>query len=238
MKLRVLPALLAAWLVLLASPGCKRTHPIKVTEDPELTSGVYDQVGILPFMSTVGYDQDPDDRSAAIFQSLFTEALEGEPGYTFYRIPQVEAVIEEKELESAHSSFQKTWIEDHRADPDFLGKLGEALKVDAVLVGVVDLWQKDEVEYYESGSSATYVGATVSLVRVSDGHLLWEASDEDYIEKARNEASDRIQVRSASGNLQRVSGSNTISGDAFAAPDHDLVARKVVNNLLLEFPAP
>ena len=51
---------------------------------------------------------------------------------------------------------------------------------------VLYLWNKDEADYRESAtSSVTQVGATLALVEMGTGKILWEASDENFREAIR-----------------------------------------------------
>jgi hypothetical protein len=124
------------------------------------------------------------------------------------------------------------WRKNHQVDAEFLAKMGKALQVEAVLIGVVELWQQDEVDARENAAAASYVGATVTIFSTRDGSVLFEAADEDMLEGVRSEDRDSQMIRSGSGQIY-----SDPTGSLYKAPPLDEVALKVAQALAGSIPA-
>ena len=77
------------------------------------------------------------------------------------------------------------------------------------------------------------VGITLTLVEMSSGKILWEASDENYREAVRSE--DRNVVTSG-GIDRRVGGVTSTGKDMYAAPPYEEVATVVLQALVGALP--
>lgn len=225
---RVLPWLMVAGLLW----GCGKTHPVKVVVDPSFESGDASKIAVFPFSSTLHHTVDPDGVAPRTFDQLFRAELDKREDYQWISPTSVEYAIKREKLEEDYENFIETWEKKHQVDKEFLAKLGDALKIDGVLVGVVDMWQRDEVDVRETATPTTYVGATVTIFDVTDGKVLFEASDEDFLEGARSENRDQSIVRSGSGKVYKDAG-----GSAYQAPAPEEVAIKVVSALVSSIPA-
>lgn len=211
--------------------GCGKTHPVRVEVDPSFESGSFEKIAVFPFASALHQTADPDRVAPRTFDQMFREELDQRSDYKWISPGTVSYALQREDLEDATEKFVDTWRKNHKADTEFLATLGEILQVDGVLIGVVDVWQQDEVDVREAATPTTYVGATVTIFDVKEGRVLFEASDEDYLEGARSEDRNQQLVRSGSGKAY-----SDPRGGAFAAPEHEEVAIKVVKALVASIP--
>ncbi len=212
--------------------GCGKTHPVKVVVDPSFESGNLSKIAVFPFASAIHHTADPDGIAPRTFDQLFRAELDKREDYQWVSPTSVEYAVKREELKEGYERFVDTWRKKHQADAEFLAKLGDALNVDGVLIGVVELWQQDEVDVRETATPTTYVGATVTIFDVRDGKVLFEASDEDFLEGARSENRDQSLIRSGSGQVYKDAG-----GSAYRAPAPEEVAIKIVAALVASIPA-
>ena len=176
-----------ALVVALACAG-QKDHPISVEVEPAMEEGRAEKIAVFPFLSALHAADDPDDLAPVTMDRYFTPALDARNDYTFISAGTVRFVIEGHEvLEPKYDKFLDEFPRTGKIDPDFFGRLAEALNADAFLIPVVDLWQKDEVDYQEDATPATYVGATVTVTDQTGQVILFRAVDEDYLEGARSE---------------------------------------------------
>ncbi len=215
------------------SAGCgKKTHPVKVVVDPSFQTGAVEKIAVFPFASALSPAADPNNLAPRTFDQFFREALDTRSDYKWVAPASVEYALDREGLTENSKMFVDGWRKNHKADVDFLAKMGKALQVDAVLIGVVELWQQDEVDARENAAAASYVGATVTIFSTKDGSVLFEATDEDMLEGVRGEDRDRNIVRSGSGQIY-----SDPSGALFKAPPLDEVALKVAQALAGSIPA-
>ena len=158
--------------------GCGKTHPVKLEIDPAMESGSVEKIAVFPFSSALHQTADPDGAAPRTFDQLFRQALDTREDYQWVAPSSVSYVLEGEGMEADAETFVDNWRKKRQADPAFLKKLGDALQVDGVMIGVVELWQQDEVDVRETATPTTYVGATVTIFDVNDGKVLFEASDE------------------------------------------------------------
>lgn len=212
--------------------GCgNKTHPVKVHVDPELENGTTEQIAVFPFATSVHSSDDPDEMAPKTMDRLFRQELDARGDYKFISPSSVDYALRGAGLDKEAKQFVDTWRRKKEIDANFIKHAAEALKADAILVGVVDLWQKDEVDYRETSTPATYVGATITIFRLQDGKMLFEAADEDFLEGATSEAGDRGAMRSGSGAVQADRAANM-----YQAPEYEEVAVKVARALALSIP--
>ncbi|UCG51591.1 MAG: hypothetical protein JSW58_15620 [Candidatus Latescibacterota bacterium] len=211
--------------------GCKKTHPVQLYVDPAMGEGTVDKIAVFPFSTALHYTADPDRIAPKTFDRMFRDELDQREDYSWVAPGSVKYVLEREDLEEDAKRFIDNWRKNHQADKEFLSKMGTALQVDGVLIGVVELWQQDEVDVREDAAPAAYVGATVTIFDVKDGRLLFEAKDEDFIEGARSEHRDAQIVRSGAGQIYSDPG-----GSMYKAPELDEVAIKVVKALVNSIP--
>lgn len=224
---RYMVVLLAMGLVF----GCQKKHPVKVQIDPAMEQGRVEKIAIFPFASALHHTDDPDGNAPRMMDQLFRQQLDERDDYNFISPSSVGYAIRGEGLTDQAKRFVDDWRNHRQVDQGFLTKLNGTLQADAVLIGVVDLWQKDEIDYRETASASTYVGATITILRLDDGLVLFEASDEDFIEGAHSEAADRGARRSGSGAVQADRSANV-----YSAPEYKEVALKVARALALSIP--
>lgn len=224
---KVLPWVLLAVVIV----GCGKSHPVKVFVDPEFESGELDKIAVLPFSSALHHAADPDNVAPRTFDQLFRAELDQREDYQWISPTSVEYAVQREDLEEEYNSFVDRWRKQHEVDEAFLAKLGSVLQVDGVLLGVVELWQQDEVDVKETATPTTYVGATVTIFDVRDGNVLFEAADEDFLEGARSENRNQQIRRSGSGQIYSDPG-----GVAYKAPPPAEVAMRVARALASSIP--
>jgi len=222
--------LFVAVVLMLACAG-QKDHPISIEVEPAMENGDVDKIAVFPFLSALHDSDDPDNLAPQMMDQYFTPALDARDDYTFISSGTVRYAIEGNEtLEPKYENFIDEFPRTGKIDGEFLRELGAALNANAFLIPVVDLWQKDEVDYQENATPATYVGATLTVVDVDGETILFRATDEDYIEGARSETGDRGVV-STGGRVRSDSGSKT-----HRAPPYDEVAIKVITALVESIP--
>jgi len=224
-------------LAAIALTGCQK-HPLSVRVDPrfnKVVDGTFaiEKIAVFPFLSALYDADDPNGDAPAMMEQLFMPALDARRDYRFISPSLVRSAVEMSDLQAEFEAFTRTYPRSDKPDAKFLAALAQALQCDAFLVPVVDLWQKDEADYRENASSATYVGATVTVLdgRQKPGAVLFRAVDEDYLEGARTETTDRTVVRSA-GIVRADEGERL-----YKAPEFEAVAVKVAETLAGSLPA-
>jgi hypothetical protein len=222
---------LAVVLALLSCAG-QREHPLSVDIDPAMEEGAAQKIAVFPFMSAVSEADDPDHLAQEMMEKYFTPVLDARNDYHFISSGTVRFAIQGHEaLEAHYYKFLYEYPGTGKIDPKFFRQLADALNADAFLIPVVDLWQKDEVDYRETATPATYVGATITITSRDGQKVLFQAVDEDYIEGARSEA-DRRGAMTTYGRVRSDEGAKT-----HRAPPFDEVAIKVVDSLVGSLPS-
>lgn len=223
--------MLAAMALLIGILGCQKKHPVNVRVAPAMKAGKVTTIAIFPFTSAVHETDDPDNVAPRTVEKLLFEQLASRQDYKFVSPSSVGYAAEKQGLTARQEEFLKQWPKSRTPDTEFFSSLAEALKCDAFLVGTVDLWQKDEVDYQENASPSTYVGATITILDVNTGEILFQATDEDYLEGMRTETGDRQLVTGATGNVYKDMGEKL-----FKAPAFEDVALKVAKALASSLP--
>jgi hypothetical protein len=221
--------LAAAISLLLFAYACQKQHPMKVDIDPAMD--VTEKIAVFPFLSALHESEDPDGLAVTTMEKHFTPALDGRNDYDFISPGTVMYAIDGQEWQEAYQNFIESYPRGGGIDEQFFTGLANLLKADGFLIPVVDIWQKDEADYQENGSSSTYAGATITIVDPTGQKVLFRATDENYIEGARSETGDRGIVSTA-GRVRSDSGSKT-----YRAPPFEEVAILVINALVESLPA-
>lgn len=226
---------IAVGLLLLAivfgSLNCQKQHPIKVQIAPAMKSGTVSTIAIFPFTSAVHQTDDPDNVAPRTVEKFFFEQLDLRTDYKFVTPSTVSYAATQQDLAERQEKFLKEWPKTRTPDIEFFAALAEVLKCDALMIGTVDVWQKDEVDFQENASPSTYVGATITVLDVETGDVLFLATDEDYLEGLRSETSDRQLVVGGSGNVYKDMGERM-----YKAPPFEDVTLKVVKALASSLP--
>ncbi len=217
-------------VALFVYPGCKPAHPSKVVSDPSFDPNRINAVLVAPFVSSILEGIDPNRQSERIMNKTLADFLSARDDYRFLSADQFQSAVFRAGLEARWTAFKNEWIKNHTVDAEFLRQLKVALTVDVLLLPHVYLWNKDEADYRETATnSATQVGATLALLDMSTGQILWEASDENFRESVRSESRD---VVSSGGIDRRVSGVSGTGRDVYAAPPFETVAQIVLQVLV------
>jgi hypothetical protein len=211
--------------------GCQKKHPLKVHIDPVMSEGTVEQIAVFPFASSLHSTDDPDGVAPRMMDQLFRQELDTRADYKFLSPASVEYALSGEGLDEEAKEFVDAWRKDKKINQQFLDRFASATQADALLIGVVDLWQKDEVDYRETSTPATYVGATITIISINDGKVLFEAIDEDFLEGALTEADSRGARTSGSGAVQADRSANM-----YQAPEYNEVAIKVARALALSIP--
>jgi hypothetical protein len=211
--------------------GCGKTHPVKLFVGPQMKAGTIEKVAVLPFQSSLAHADDPDNVAPTTMDAIFLKQLDNRNDYKFSSPRSVLYAIQGEGLDAGLQQFVDDWRNHQKVDQAFLSKLAYTLQVDAILIGVVDLWQKTEVDVRENAAPTTYVGATITMLSAKDGSTLFQASDENFIEGPRSEAGERQIMRSGAGQIRSDPGAQV-----YRAPDPKEVAAKVVRALVMSIP--
>jgi len=215
--------------------GCKSQHPASVTIEPDFNPGEYSTILVVPVISTITRGEDPNRESEKIPNRILWELVSERYDYKFLSPEQFRIIIAKAGLGDKLPEFETRWSRDHVADLDMCRAIKAELDVDLLLVPVVYLWHKDETDYREAAAaSATQVGMTLSLIDPDNGHVVWEATDENVKESVRSEG-DRVQSSTA-GIDRRISGTSVSGGDIYAAPPFDDVTIMVLQSLVGAIP--
>lgn len=225
---------ISALLAVVIHAGCKPAHPSKVVSDPSFEPNKVSAVLIAPFASSVPKGEDPDRQSERIMNKALSGLLSERGDYRFLSSDQFQTAVTRAGLGDRWTSFKEGWMSKRAVDKEFLTQLKTALNVDVLLLPHVYLWHKDEADYRETAtSSVTQVGATLALLDLGTGTILWEASDENFREAVRSENRDVI---STGGIDRRVAGVSGTGRDVYSAPPFEEVAQIVLEVLVDALP--
>jgi hypothetical protein len=230
--MKKLLVLLAVMFVLGA--GCKPPHPSIVKSDPAFDPNVVSGVLIAPAISTVAEMDDPKQLAEPTTNRILAEQLGERTDYTFISAEQFKGAVMRGKLQDRYIAFRDLWGDKRELDAEFLRQLKQELNVETVLIPHVYLWHKDEADYRERATaSATQVGITLTLVEMGTGKILWEGTDENYLESVRSE--DR-EVITTGGMDRKVEGVSATGKDQYAAPPYDDVVILVLQSLVGAIP--
>jgi hypothetical protein len=223
-------AVTAFWLA-----GCQSQHPASVKMEPDFNPGEHATILVVPVISTITMGEDPKRESEKIPNRVLWELVTERYDYKFLSAEQFRMVIAKADLGNKLEEFETKWSREHVVDLDLCRAVKAELDVDLLLVPVVYLWHKDETDYRETAAaSATQVGMTLSLIDPDNGHVVWEATDENVKESVRSEG-DRVQSSTA-GIDRRISGTSVSGSDVYAAPPFDDVTIMVLQALVGAIP--
>jgi len=214
--------------------GCKATHPSKVVTDPDFNPNEIVDILVAPVISSISEAEDPNRYSETIMNRVLSEKLSERDDYKFLSQQQFMFALKKAGLEDRFKKFKEQWIRSHTLDMYFISRLRKALNTQTMLIPLVYLWHKDEADYREESSvSSTQVGATMTLVDMETGKILWEATDENYKESVRSEMRSVVV---SGGYARRIDGISATGRDQYAAPPYSDVAVLVVNAIVNALP--
>ncbi len=218
-----------------AIASCKsKSHPVDVYVSPAMESKAeprVEKIAVLSTATSLSEAEDPDKVAPKTLERLLVQSLDERKDYKFIAPNTVNYVIESKGWQDRYQAFLHKYALTDKLDMPFLTELATEIQCEAVLIQVVDLWQKDEADITENATPATYVGATVTVIGAKDGAILFRASDEDYLEGARTETADRSLVTSSSGAVY-----SDLGAKVYKAPPYEDVAIKVAKALASSLP--
>jgi hypothetical protein len=222
---------LATVLLFASMFGCQKKHPVKLNIGPAMKAGTITTIAVFPFTSAIHHADDPDKVAPKMVEKVFFEELELRSDYKFVTPNTIEYAVQVNGLESANEKFLQAWPKKQTPDMEFLTALTDVLKCDAFMIGTVDVWQKDEADFQETATPATYVGATITCINSKTGEIVFLASDENYLEGARTVKEERQVVTGASGNVYKDLGEKM-----YKAPPFEDVVPTVVKALVRSLP--
>jgi hypothetical protein len=229
---------IAVALILASLVACKKQHPVNVYVHPRFNETqasaepVVEKIAVLEFASSLHHSDDPDKVAPRTMEHFFVPALQERNDYKLIAPNTVIYAVEKTSSRADYDKFLAVYADTDKPDMAFLTPLATELQCDAFLIPVVDLWQKDEVDITENATPATYVGATITIISAQDGAMLFRATDEDYMEGARSETTDRSLVTSGSGAVY-----SDLGEKVHRAPPFEDVAIKVARALAASLPA-
>jgi hypothetical protein len=227
--------ILAAALLVL--PACRAQHPSSIKVDPEFDPNEVRRVLVAPVISSVPQGTDPKRQSEILTRRVLWENLTARDDYVFISPQQFIGIINREAGSGAFNEFRDQWLKGEGADVEIIRLLSRNLDIDTILLPEVYLWHKDEADYREAGtSSTTQVGMRIHLLNPLSGKVLWEATDENYLEGVRTEG-NRVEVVGSGGYDRRISGITATGRDMYSAPPFESVLVKVVEALVDAIPA-
>ncbi len=217
--------------------GCRSNHPSSIIVDPEFNPNNIARILVTPVISSISDADDRHRMSEQTTQRILWEHLSRISEYVFLSPQSFSFALAKANKTSEVKKFKKDWIEGKGADPELLKSLDKYVNIDVILVPEIYLWHKDEADYREYGaSSVTQVGMRISLVSPLSGKVLWEATDQNYLESIRTEG-ERVLVKGAGGFDKRIEGISETGRDIYSAPPFENVLVKVVGALVTAFPS-
>ncbi len=221
-------------LFLLMLVGCKASHPSKIVVDPSFNPNEIVDILVVPFISSIGEGEDPKRFSETIMNKVLWERLSERDDYKFLSPQQFSYAMNRAGLSGRFGEFKEKWIKNHTIDLKFLEGIRRVINAQTMLIPHVYLWHKDEADYREASAvSTTQVGATLSLVDMKTGKILWEATDENYKEAVRSEMRS---VVSSGGYVRRIEGVSVTGQDVYSAPPYGDVAVLVLESIVEALP--
>ena len=229
-------------LIVALAAGCGGStatqHPTTNVLDPAYAALELKTIAVIPFLSDIRDDADPDKVAGPMVEGKFVRALNAASGFTFLASTEVARVVEQENLQRRTEDFYKSWIADQEeVDTDLIKKIAAATKCDAVIAGSVDVWHQQPVDITQSGSARTTVGIFVSLFDGTTGKRLWLGRDENYKDAVRYTATGEATEVGRKENERTLERTNVrTAGGVYAPPEFAEVVDLVVGSLVEAFP--
>lgn len=234
-------ALGLVWIAALAA-GCGGStatqHPTTNVLDPSYAALDLKTIAVVPFLSDIRDDADPDKIAGPMVEGKFVRALNAASGFTLLASSEVGRIIEKEGLQRKTEDFYKSWIADQEdVDADLIKKIATSVKCDAVIAGTVDVWHQQPVDITESGSARTSVGILVGLFDGATGKRLWLGRDENYKDALRYTPAGEATDVGRKENERTLERTNVrTAGGVYAPPEYAEVVDLVVGSLVEAFP--
>ena len=223
-------------VIMMMMLACAPQHPVNVYVNPRFNENgaggqkAVQKIAVLECASSLQHADDPDNVAPQTMTKYLVPALNNRSDYKFIAPATVEYALAKTTTMEAYRKMLKAYAMSDKPDMEYLKPIAAELQCDAFLIPVVDLWQKDEVDPKVNATPTTYVGATITIISAVDGSNLFRATDEDYIEGASNETTDRQVVNGAGA------GYADLGAKTHRAPPFDDVAAKVAASLASGLP--
>jgi hypothetical protein len=231
-------ALVALLLASCGGPGVTQ-HPLTNALDPAYTTFTAKTLAGLPFYSDISEQDDPDGLAAGMVESKFYRALTAAPtGFTVLSSAEVQRTVDSQQWGDAMTKFYRDWTNDQEGgDADFIKRVAAAMKAEAVIAGVVDVWSQHPIDITESGTARTQVGMLIGLFDGTTGKRIWLGRDENFKEALRYSAGAETGDVARTQQEREMERTNLrTAGGAYAPPDYDGVVDLVVGPLVAAFP--
>jgi hypothetical protein len=210
--------------------GCRQRHPREVYVHKDLKEGAIEKIAVFPVAATSAVPSDELDIACNTLDELLHSELYKRTDYKFIPMTTIVPALETTELRSRVDKWMERWVDHQEVDNELFDKLAQVLQADAVLLGVVDRWERmDAIQ--DMTTPATTVAFSITIIELEDGTTMYQASDEDYLEGERShkisfttyhdDAKERIRDRGGS-----------------PPPEQIEVAGAIVKSLVDNLPAP
>jgi len=230
-------AMLAALIAGCGGTGAAQ-HPTTNVLDPSYASLDVKTIAVLPFLSDIRDDADPDKVAGPMVEGKFLKALNVGSGFTLLASSEVGRAVEKEGLQRKMQDFYKSWIADQEdVDQEFIRKVAADMKVDAVVAGTVDVWHQQPVDITQSGSARTTVGMLVAVFDGVTGKRLWLGRDENFKDAVRYTSAGETTEVGRKENERTLERTNVrTAGGVYAPPEFAEVVDIVVASLVQAFP--
>lgn len=183
--------LLAVLVLLVVVPACQKRAAgptVRVAAAPGFDLAQYPVIGFLGLGKAVaGEDAIP------VMEPIFEAALqEGSLPEALVVLPREEVARRARAQGAAavYNDVLDFWRDAKKVDRFKLDDLCTAIGVDALLVGSVEDWTRNEISWGAEGTSFTRVSLSLSLFACGSARSVWSARCSEMIESVEHEPSD------------------------------------------------
>jgi hypothetical protein len=192
---------------------------------PQFRTLAVQSIALLPAASF-----DNNLKNEKTVERIFAQALRPS-GYRWVSPPVAREMI--KALlggDSALSGLHQIVLKSGRVDSLAARRLCRAIRTDAVMSARLDLFERLEMEWNQSGKPTTTVQIRAALVD-SSGRLLWSASGSETGEGQYHEAgAPTVGIKVSSGENKPITGQG-------GAPSYEEVTTRLFSRWVKDFPA-
>ncbi|MDZ7859600.1 MAG: hypothetical protein U5O15_02845 [Candidatus Krumholzibacteriota bacterium] len=217
--------------------GCGSNHPSNIIVDPEFNPNDVSRILVTPVISLISDNADRNRLSERMTQKMLWKRLSRISDYKFFSPQRFSFALRKVKKPVQFDEIKKGWVESKTIDAELLKLINDYVDADLFLIPEVYLWNKDEADYRESSAaSLTEVGVSIYLVNPDSGKILWEATDQNFMEAMRTEG-ERVMVRGKGGFDRRIKGISPTGSNVYEAPPFEDVLVKVLGALIEVFPS-
>lgn len=160
-------------------------HPREVDVHRDLKKGAVEKIAVFPVVATSAISSENHEMACTTMDKLLYSELNKRADYKFIPITTIVPALETAALRSRVDKWVRNWVDHQEVDGELFDKLSQVLQADAVLLGVVDRWERMNV-VQNLTTPATTVAFSITIIKLEDGITLYRASDEDYLEGERS----------------------------------------------------